>query len=49
MTKSIDSMYEKIKEIGENNAGIVTTRQIEEAGIYRGVIKNFVEEDKQIS
>lgn len=48
MTKSIDSMYEKIKEIGENNAGIVTTRQIEEAGIYRGVIKNFVEDGRLI-
>lgn len=48
MTMNNDLIYQKIKEIGENNAGIVTTKQIEAAGIYRGVIKNFVDDGKLI-
>ena len=48
MTASMDSIYKKIRKIGEDNLGIITTRQIEEAGIYRGVIKNFVEDGRLI-
>ena len=40
--------YEKIKKVGERNAGVVTTKQIEEVGIYRGLIKKFVEDRKLV-
>ncbi len=46
MAIDMDNIYEKIKEIGECNAGIVTTKQVEEAGIYRGMIRNFVEDGR---
>lgn len=48
MTANMDNIFEKIKEIGEKNAGSVTTKQIEEAGIYRGLIRNFVEDGRLI-
>lgn len=48
MATNIDGIYEKIKSIGESNAGIVTTKQIEEAGIYRGLIKKFVEDGRLV-
>lgn len=48
MTANMDNIFEKIKEIGEKNAGSVTTKQIEEAGIYRGLIRNFVADGRLI-
>ncbi|MDE6847089.1 MAG: type IV toxin-antitoxin system AbiEi family antitoxin domain-containing protein [Lachnospiraceae bacterium] len=44
----MDAVFEKIKEVGERNAGVVTTKQIEEAGIRRGLIKKFVEDGKLV-
>ena len=48
MSVNADTDFEKIKEVGERNAGVVTTKQIEEVGIYRGLIKKFVEDGKLI-
>lgn len=39
MAFNIDDAFGKIKEVGERNAGVVTTKQIEEVGICRGLIK----------
>ena len=44
----LDKIFKKISDIAEKNAGIVTTKQIEEAGIYRGVIRNFVEDGRLV-
>lgn len=33
-----------IKELGAKHSGIVTTRQVEEAGLYRGMLKKYVDE-----
>jgi predicted transcriptional regulator of viral defense system len=38
----MDSTLKTIKEIAENNDGIVTTKQIEDAGLSRAVIKPYV-------
>lgn len=35
---------ETLQSVGNKTSGILTTKQIEEAGIYRGLIRNFVEE-----
>lgn len=48
MAVNMDAVFEKIKEVGERNAGVVTTKQIEEAGIRRGLIKKFVEGGKLV-
>lgn len=48
MAVNRDDVFEKIKEVAERNAGIVTTKQIEEIGIYRGIIKKFVENGKLV-
>lgn len=44
----LDKIFKKISDIAVKNAGIVTTKQIEAAGIYRGVIRNFVEDGRLI-
>ncbi len=48
MTFNMDDAFEKIKEVGERNAGVITTKQIEEVGIRRGLIKKFVEDEKLV-
>lgn len=48
MVFNMDNAFEKIKEVGEKNAGIVTTKQIEEVGICRGLIKKIVEDGKLV-
>ena len=45
MAFNMDDAFEKIKEVGERNAGVVTTKQIEKVGICRGLIEKFVEKD----
>ncbi len=37
-----------IKKIAENSEGVVTTNQIEEAGVSRKVIKNYVDQELSI-
>lgn len=44
----LNEMYDKIKSIGKMNAGIVTTKQIEEIGIYRGMICKFVNDGRLV-
>lgn len=39
----MDTTFQTIREIAENSDGIITTKQIEAAGISRTRIKNFVE------
>lgn len=46
--KNIDELFQIIEKIGKENAGIITTKQIEAAGIYRGLIKVFVEDGRLI-
>lgn len=46
--KDIDEVFQIIKRISEKNSGIVTTKQIEDAGLYRGLIKTFVEAGRLI-
>jgi len=41
----MDDKYQIIKCIAENSDGIVTTKQIEEAGLSRSIIKNYVDQD----
>jgi hypothetical protein len=41
----MDNKYLIIKKIAGQSEGIVTTKQIEEAGLSRSIIKNFVEQD----
>ncbi len=41
----MDNKYLIIKKIAGQSEGIVTTKQIEEAGLSRAIIKNFVEKD----
>ena len=48
MAFNMDEVFGKIKEVGERNAGVVTTKEIEEAGIRRGLIKKFVEDGKLV-
>ena len=48
MAVNMDAAFEKIKDVGERNAGVVTTKQIEEVGICRGLIKKFVEDGKLV-
>lgn len=43
-----DEMFRIIEKIGEKNAGIITTKQIEDAGISRGFIKTFVVDGRLI-
>ena len=40
----LSALFEKIKELASATSGIITTKQIEEAGIYRGMTGHFVEE-----
>ncbi len=40
---NLNNLYEKIEGIAAGAAGIITTKQIEEVGIYRGLIRHFVE------
>ncbi len=42
-SKDREILFEKIEEIASETTGIITTRQIEEAGIYRGMIRQFVD------
>ena len=44
----MDSTFKTIKKIAENNDGIVTTKQIEDAGLRRMVIKPYVEDGSLI-
>lgn len=39
----LNALFGKVKELAASTSGIVTTKQIEEAGIYRGIIGHFVE------
>ena len=48
MAVNMDVVFENIKEIDERNARVVTAKQIEEAGICRGLIKKFVEDGKLV-
>ncbi len=41
---NLNVLYKKIERIVAESAGIVTTRQTEEVGIYRGFISRFVED-----
>jgi len=41
----MDDKYNIIKSIAENSDGIVTTKQIEEAGLSRTIIKNYIDQD----
>lgn len=41
----MDPKYSIIKNIAEHSDGIVTTKQIEEAGLSRTTIKSFLEQD----
>lgn len=41
----MDDKYQIIKCIAEKSDGIVTTKQIEEAGLSRAIIKNYVNQD----
>ena len=41
----MNDKYEVIKKIAKENNGFVRTSQIEEAGIYRSAIKEFVDQD----
>ena len=45
---NMDEMFRIIEKIGKKNSGIITTKQIEDAGLYRGLIKSFVEEGRLI-
>lgn len=40
---NVDEAFQIIVEIGEKTAGIITTKQVEEAGLYRGILKKYVE------
>lgn len=48
ITNNIDDIFEKIEKIGEMNSGIITTKQIEEAGLYRGLIKKLLEDGRLV-
>lgn len=48
MTNNIDEVFQIIEGIGKKNSGIITTNQIENAGLYRGIIKTFVEDGRLI-
>jgi predicted transcriptional regulator of viral defense system len=39
----MDATFQIIRKIAENSDGIITTKQIEEAGISRTIIKSFLE------
>lgn len=41
---SVEDMFHLIAEIGEKTAGIITTKQVEEVGLYRGILKKYVDE-----
>jgi predicted transcriptional regulator of viral defense system len=41
----MDEKYQIIKKIAEQLNGVITTKQIEEAGLKRYVIKNYLEQD----
>lgn len=41
----MNSKYLIIKKIAEHSDGVVTTKQIEEAGLSRTIIKSYVEQD----
>lgn len=43
-----DEAYYIIEQIGANATGVITTKQIEDAGIYRGMIRKFVEDGRLI-
>ncbi len=45
---NLDEVLKIITEIGESTSGIITTKQIEDAGIYRGMIRKFVDDGKLI-
>ena len=40
----MDTSFQIIKEIANNSDGIITTKQVEEAGLSRSILKPFVEE-----
>lgn len=42
--ENTDNTFEILESIGSKTAGILTTKQIEDAGIYRGLIRKFVED-----
>lgn len=44
MQGKTDNTVEILESIGSKTAGVLTTKQIEAAGIYRGLIRKFVEE-----
>jgi len=41
----MDSKFLMIKKIAENSEGVITTKQIEDAGLSRTVIKNYVDQE----
>ena len=45
---NMEEIYREIEKIGVQNSGVVTTKQIEDAGLYRGLIKTFVEDGRLI-
>jgi len=44
ISNDLNALFEKVKEQAAVTSGIITTKQIEEAGIYRGMIRHFVKE-----
>ena len=46
--RKMDEAFRIIEHIGKENSGIITTKQVEDAGLYRGLIKKFVEEGRLV-
>jgi predicted transcriptional regulator of viral defense system len=44
----MDSKFQLIKQIASYSEGVITTRQIEEAGLSRTIIKNYVDQEMLI-
>lgn len=41
----MDSKFQMIKKIAENSDSVITTKQIEDAGLSRTIIKNYVDQE----
>ena len=41
----MDSKFLMIKKIAENSDSVITTKQIEDAGLSRTIIKNYVDKE----
>lgn len=44
MENKAKDIFKIIEELGNHSSGIITTKQIEEAGIYRGMIRKLVDD-----